>query len=77
MNVRLSTLTSAELEEAMVTLARAAQFFRLLGEYRLAVQCKSRAAECGQHLLRREADHRQNIARQLSLAPPGAYELRD
>jgi hypothetical protein len=74
MFVALSTLTTAEIEHGIDALSFSAAFLRGLGHYSLAAQCKSRAQELNQHLLRREADHRQMMARQLSLAPPGAYE---
>jgi hypothetical protein len=74
MNGRLSTLTIAELEAMHAQMRECAVWFRFLGRYSAAAQAKAVSAECSQHLLRREADSRQHIARQLSLAPRGAYE---
>jgi hypothetical protein len=74
MNVRLSTMTSSELETAMAHLVGAGLFFRSIGDYMFAAKCKSRASECAQHLIVRENDRRVLAVRQLSLCPPGAYE---
>jgi hypothetical protein len=74
MFVGLSSLTTAEIEHAIDALSLSSVFLRALGHYSLAAQCKSKATELNQHLLRREADRRQMMDRQLSLAPPGAYE---
>jgi hypothetical protein len=76
MSVSLATMTVAELDDAFDSLSHSSAFLRTRGEYALAMKLKSRASEINQHLLRREADHRQMVARQLSLVPPGyGYEL--
>jgi len=74
MDVRLTTLTVNELSELHDGMRQAAQWFRVLGKYQAAATAKAVSAECSQILLRREADHRQHVARQLSLTPPGAYD---
>jgi len=74
MNVRLTTLSTAELEEIEVTMRDAALWLFLVGRYGPATTCRSLGAEASQTLLVREADARQYRDRQLSLAPPGAYD---
>jgi hypothetical protein len=74
MDVRLSTLSSLELSALEDVMAEASKWFRVLGFYSAAGSAKALASECSQHLLRREADRRQEAARQLSLCPPGAYD---
>lgn len=69
MNIRLSTLTNAELEAAHASLSESASLLRALGDYFIAASVKSRAQECNQTLLVREADRRQFKARQLELVP--------
>jgi hypothetical protein len=74
MNVRLSTLTDDELADASDKLSSSAVFLRSLGRYQAAAQCLSVSRECCQILIRRGDDHRDSLARQLSLIPPGAYD---
>lgn len=74
MIVSLNARSMDDLETIAGHLSYSANFFREQGEYLLAAQVKSRAQEINQHLLRREADHRQYVARQLSLVPPGTYD---
>ncbi len=68
------TGTTAELDAAAEKLAAASSVCRDLGLYGLSTQLRSLMQEVNQHLLRREADHRQYVARQLSLAPPSTYD---
>jgi hypothetical protein len=68
------TGTTAELDAAAEALGRASSVCRELGLYGLSTQLRSLMQEVNQHLLRREADHRQYVARQLSLVPPSAYD---
>jgi hypothetical protein len=77
MIVRLSTLTTGELVAIEANLGSASLTLRMLGHYPAATVARAVQRECAQHLLRRQADMRQNIARQMSLTPPGAYEAPD
>ncbi len=74
MLVGLSSFSSSELDLAATQLSSTVAFLRSIGRYSLASQNLAVRNEVNQHLLRREADHRQELARQLSLCPPGAYE---
>jgi hypothetical protein len=74
MIVRITTLTNDELERLEESMRDSALWLRMLGNYAQASVCKSIQMTASQHLLRREADHRQEVARQLTLIPPGAYE---
>jgi hypothetical protein len=74
MIVSLSAMTITELDLAASHLSYTASFLRSTGHYSLAAQLISRRNEINQHVLRREADHRQFILQQLSIVPPGAYD---
>lgn len=74
MIVRLSTLTTAELEGLHDQMANCATWLKTLGHYAGSCSCRAVAQEAAQHLLRRQADQRQYVARQLSLVPPSTYE---
>lgn len=74
MDVRLTTLTTDQLETVYEEMRSCAVTFRMLGRYAHAAGCAAVASEASQILARREADHRGNIARQMSLIVPGAYD---
>ncbi len=66
--------STQELDELFLALGAVSRFYREQGLWSASAQAKANASLINQHLIRRQADHRQFVARQLSLAPPGAYE---
>jgi hypothetical protein len=74
MHVRLTTLTDDELVHASDVLSSSAVILRGLGRYSAAAVALSTSREACQILIQRGEDHRDLLARQLSLVPRGAYD---
>jgi hypothetical protein len=74
MIVSLNAYSLEELDLVADQLGQVASFLRSTGQYDVAARLISRRNLVNQHILRREADHRQYVARQLSLVRPSAYD---
>jgi len=74
MIIRMSTLTTPELEDLECNLAKSAGVLRILGKYHAAAICRSTAMEASQTLVRRASAERVELDRQLTLVERGAYD---